>query len=67
MDYDFGERASELRAAGVCDEYDISILCRHIQPELRLPFGSDHTAALLFDEMATSGFESLFPQGGLAS
>jgi hypothetical protein len=54
-------------AAGVCDEYDISILCRHVQPELRLPFGSDHTAALLFDAIATSGFESLFRQGGLAS
>jgi hypothetical protein len=54
-------------AAGVCDEYDISMLCRHVQPELRLPFGSDHTAAVLFDAVATSGFESLFPQGNFAS
>ena len=36
-------------AAGVCDEYDISVLTRHIQPALRLPFGAERTAAELAD------------------
>jgi hypothetical protein len=50
-------------AAGLCDEYDISILCRHVQAELRLPFGAERTAAELFDAGARLGFESLFPHG----
>ena len=53
-------------AAGVCDEYDISVLCRHIQPELRLPFGSEHTASLFFDAVEREGYEALFPQGNAA-
>ena len=51
-------------AAGLCDEYDVSVLLRHIQPELRLPFGSEQTAALLFRAVERDGFESLFPHGG---
>ncbi len=31
-------------AAGVCDEYDVSVLTRMIQPALRLPAGVDRTA-----------------------
>lgn len=53
-------------AAGLCDEYDISLLVRHIQPELRLPFGAEQTASRLFDVVAADGFDSLFPQGGPA-
>ncbi|HLI24777.1 MAG TPA: acyl-CoA dehydrogenase family protein [Acidimicrobiales bacterium] len=48
-------------AAGMCDEYDISILCRHVQPDLRLPWGSEATAARLLDAAAVSGFSGLFP------
>ena len=51
-------------AAGVCDEYDISILCRHVQPALRLPFGAERTATELASAIEAHGFESLFPHGG---
>ena len=51
-------------AAGLCDEYDISVLCRHVQPDLRLPAGAEQTAARLFDAVAADGFEGLFPHGG---
>ncbi len=51
-------------AAGLCDEYDISILCRHIQPLMRLPFGAERTASELFAAAAAVGFSGLFPQGG---
>lgn len=51
-------------ASGLCDEYDISILCRHVQPDLRLPAGAEQTAADLFNAVVASGFPSLFPHGG---
>lgn len=51
-------------AAGVCDEYDMSVLARHIQPDLRLPFGAASTAANLAASVRENGFEALFPQGG---
>ncbi|HZT67843.1 MAG TPA: acyl-CoA dehydrogenase family protein [Acidimicrobiales bacterium] len=50
-------------AAGLCDEYDISILCRHVQPCLRLPFGSERTALELAGAVERMGFDSLFPHG----
>lgn len=50
-------------AAGLCDEYDVSVLARHIQPDLRLPFGAERTAEELFAATARLGFDSLFPQG----
>jgi hypothetical protein len=48
-------------AAGLCDEYDISVLVRHLQPALRLPLDADATSDLLFDVIATEGFATLFP------
>ena len=51
-------------AAGVCDEYDVSVLARHIQPDLRLPFGAASTASCLVGLVEGRGFDSLFPQGG---
>jgi 3-oxo-4-pregnene-20-carboxyl-CoA dehydrogenase alpha subunit len=51
-------------AAGLCDEYDVSVLLRHIQPDLRLPFGAEQTATRLFGAVERDGFESLFPHGG---
>ena len=51
-------------AAGVCDEYDISVVCRHVQPALRLPFGSERAVEELAREIEASGFDSLFPHGG---
>jgi alkylation response protein AidB-like acyl-CoA dehydrogenase len=35
-------------AAGLCDEYDISVLVRHVQPALRLPVDSDALSDLFF-------------------
>jgi hypothetical protein len=51
-------------ASGVCDEYDISVITRHIQPALRLPFGAERSAAMLADAIARHGFVGLFPHGG---
>lgn len=51
-------------AAGVCDEYDISVLARHVQPALRLPWSAERTAAELAAAIETDGFEGLFPHGG---
>lgn len=51
-------------ASGLCDEYDISVLCRHVQADLRLPFGAERTAAELFDAVVRDGFHGLFPHGG---
>ena len=51
-------------ASGVCDEYDISVITRHIQPALRMPFGAERTAALLAEAISDVGFVGLFPHGG---
>jgi len=51
-------------AAGVCDEYDVSVIYRHIQPLLRLPFGAERTAEVMADAIAALGFDGLFPHGG---
>lgn len=53
-------------AAGVCDEYDVSVLTRMIQPALRLPAGVDRTATDLAAAIAADGFVGLFPHGGAA-
>jgi hypothetical protein len=48
-------------AAGMADEYDISVLVRHIQPALRLPVDSDALSDILFNAVTTHGFSTLFP------
>jgi hypothetical protein len=48
-------------ASGMCDEYDISVLVRHVQPALRLPVDTDAMSDLLFDAITTGGFSTLFP------
>ncbi len=53
-------------AAGVCDEYDISVLTRHVQPALRLPASAERTAAALADAIGRLGFDGLFAHGGAA-
>lgn len=53
-------------AAGMCDDYDISILTRHLQPALRLPESADATATRLADEVSRHGFTGLFSHGGAA-
>ncbi len=54
-------------AAGVCDEYDVSVIARHVQPALRLPFGAETTASHLVDAVAQHGFDGLFDHGGLSA
>ncbi len=51
-------------APGVCDEYDISIIVRHLQPALRLPCGAESTAEHLAGAVAHHGFAGLFDHGG---
>lgn len=54
-------------AAGVCDEYDVSVIARHLQPALRLPFGAETTASHLVDAVAEHGFNGLFDHGGVSA
>jgi hypothetical protein len=53
-------------ASGLCDELDISILVRHLQPHLRLPAGAEETARQLAAAVAEDGFDGLFPHGRVA-
>jgi hypothetical protein len=50
-------------ASGVCDEYAISVLARHVQPALRLPASAERTAAALADAIDRLGFDGLFEHG----
>ncbi len=50
-------------AAGVCDEYDISVLARHVQPALRLPCGAERTTDALARSIRAEGFDGLFDHG----
>lgn len=50
-------------AAGVCDEYDVSVLTRMAQPALRLPWSAERTATALASAIQGDGFEGLFPHG----
>ena len=47
-------------AAGVCDEYDVSVLARLVQPALRLPWSAERTVTALADAIRTDGFDGLF-------
>jgi len=49
-----------LGAIGFCDEHDVSVLDRHLQPLLRLPYASEALAARLVPAVAAGEFESLF-------
>ncbi len=53
-------------ATGLCDEADISILVRHLQPALRLPESADATARRLTYVIDRNGFAGLFPHGSVA-
>lgn len=54
-------------ASGVCDEYDVSVIARHLQPAIRLPFGAETTAEKLATAVERTGFDGLFPHGGAPS
>lgn len=49
-----------LGALGFCDEHDVSVLDRHLQPLLRLPYAGEALAARLVPVLARGNFESLF-------
>jgi hypothetical protein len=54
-------------ASGFCDEYDISVLVRHVQPALRLPADSDAMSEIVFSAIQAHGFDSLFSEGPAGS
>ena len=48
-------------AIGLCDEHDLSVIDRHLQPLLRRPAGLATTVDLLAAQVAAEGFDALFP------
>jgi acyl-CoA dehydrogenase len=49
-----------LGALGFCDESDISVIDRHLQPLLRLPLSAEELSAHLVSELAADRIETLF-------
>lgn len=54
-------------AIGFCDEHDLSILSRHVQPHLRLPWGREASAELLLKEVEEVGLQTLYGRIGRRS
>jgi hypothetical protein len=50
-----------LAAIGLCEEHDLALLTRHLQAFLRRPCGVTRVLGLLAEEIAGSGFDSLYP------
>jgi acyl-CoA dehydrogenase len=50
-----------LGAIGLCDEHDLTMLNRHLQPMLRRPAGRTRVLGLLADEIERLGFDNLYP------
>jgi acyl-CoA dehydrogenase len=57
----FSHAHQVLAAIGLCDEHDLTVLERHVQPLLRRPCGITRALGLLADEVARSGFDNLYP------
>jgi Acyl-CoA dehydrogenase, C-terminal domain len=53
-------------AVGFCDEHDLSVLSRHVQPQLRLGGGLEATTEHLMAAIDHTGFDSLFDRGATA-
>ncbi|MDO3333907.1 acyl-CoA dehydrogenase family protein [Mycobacteroides abscessus] len=49
-----------LGALGFCDESDVSVIDRHIQPHLRLPLGAEDIAVLLTTAVGLGQVETLY-------
>jgi hypothetical protein len=49
-----------LGALGFCDEHDVSVIDRHLQPLLRLPYAGEALADRLVPAVGDGRFESLF-------
>lgn len=56
-----------LGAIGLCEEHDVTLLDRHIQPLVRRPCGASRILGLLVDEISRSGFDSLYPVDATAT
>jgi len=54
-----------LGAIGFCDEHDISVLDRHLQPLLRLPCSAESLVDRLIPAVRDGAFEGLFAGSGL--
>ncbi|MFC1402765.1 MULTISPECIES: acyl-CoA dehydrogenase family protein [Streptacidiphilus] len=50
-----------LGAMGLCEEHDLAVIDRHLQPTLRRPVGRLGTTTLLADRIRRDGFDALFP------
>lgn len=55
-----------LGAIGLCEEHDVTLLDRHVQPLVRRPSGASRILGLLADEISRSGFDSLYPVAATA-
>jgi alkylation response protein AidB-like acyl-CoA dehydrogenase len=49
-----------LGAIGFCDEHDVSVIDRHLQPALREPCSSETLALRLLPAVRSGEFETLF-------
>jgi acyl-CoA dehydrogenase-like protein len=48
-------------AIGLCEEHDLTVIDRHLQPILRRPVGIAATSLLLLDAIEEHGFDGVFP------
>lgn len=48
-------------AIGLCEEHELAVLDRHIQPLVRRPCGTSRILGLLAEEIGRSGFDNLYP------
>jgi hypothetical protein len=46
---------------GLCEEHDLAVIDRHLQPVLRRPVGRLGTTTLLAEHVRRDGFDALFP------
>ena len=56
-----------LGAIGLCEEHDVTLMDRHIQPQVRRPCGASRMLGLLVEEIRRSGFDSLYPVAATAT
>lgn len=50
-----------LGAMGLCEEHDLTVIDRHLQPVLRRPAGRLATTSLLAERIRTTGFDAIWP------
>jgi hypothetical protein len=50
-----------LAAMGLCEEHDLAVIDRHLQPVLRRPVGRLGSTTLLAEHVRRDGFAALFP------